>query len=199
MTNLTTTADAILTCAHGLMMNRGYNGFSYADIADAVGIRKASIHHHFPTKADLGVRVVAEYRKQVRHDIARLSQSIGEPDQQLRTYVDYWENCIESGTQSFCVCAMLASELPALPDNVASEVRGHFVDLIGWLASVLLAASDAGKVRLQSSAQIEAEAFAAAMHGGMLAARALGSAEAFRSVAHASLDRLLIPADHQQT
>ncbi|MDI7861525.1 TetR/AcrR family transcriptional regulator [Rhizobiaceae bacterium n13] len=196
MTNLTTTADEIVTCAHALMMNRGYNGFSYADVSETVGIRKASIHHHFPTKADLAVRVVAQYRKQVRDSIAGLSQTIPAPDDQLRAYVEYWESCVATGTQTFCVCAMLAAEIPALPENVANEVRAHFRDLIGWLASVIAAADAAGKARLEKRAEVEAEAFAAAIHGGMLAARAFGSADAFRSAAHTALDRILVPIQH---
>jgi len=30
--------------------------FSYADLAKSVGVSKASIHHHFPAKEDLGPR-----------------------------------------------------------------------------------------------------------------------------------------------
>lgn len=46
--------EQILTSAQRLVQQRGFNGFSYADIADEVGIRKASLHHYFPTKTDLG-------------------------------------------------------------------------------------------------------------------------------------------------
>src|SRR6195952_1496346 len=55
------TRGDLLFEAEVLIRSRGYSGFSYADLADAVGIRKASIHHHFPTKADLAVALVAAY------------------------------------------------------------------------------------------------------------------------------------------
>lgn len=54
--------NEILDCAQTLIQKRGYNGFSYADISSTVGIRKASIHHHFSTKVDLAVAVVERYR-----------------------------------------------------------------------------------------------------------------------------------------
>ncbi len=49
--------------AHQLLADRGFSAFSYADIAEAVQIRKASIHHHFPTKAALVVAVLERHRK----------------------------------------------------------------------------------------------------------------------------------------
>ena len=70
MANASTTADDILQCARSLIIAGGYNGFSYADIAEVVGIRKASIHHHFPTKADLVRILAARYREEAEAGIA---------------------------------------------------------------------------------------------------------------------------------
>src|SRR5258706_9278478 len=55
------TAEQILDLAGLLIKTRGYSAFSYQDIADSLGIRKASIHYHFPSKADLGIAVVDRY------------------------------------------------------------------------------------------------------------------------------------------
>ena len=55
MTAETSTTGRIIEAGRQLMMMRGYNGFSFADVAEAVSIRKASVHHHFPAKADLAV------------------------------------------------------------------------------------------------------------------------------------------------
>lgn len=38
--------DDILDVAQRLLQTRGYNGFSYMDVAGAVGIRSASLHRH---------------------------------------------------------------------------------------------------------------------------------------------------------
>jgi len=51
---LSDTAERILDIAQDLIQRRGFNAFSYHDIAAPMGIRKASIHYHFPSKADLG-------------------------------------------------------------------------------------------------------------------------------------------------
>ncbi|MCY4123811.1 MAG: TetR/AcrR family transcriptional regulator, partial [Pseudomonas sp.] len=66
------TRDALIQTAEGLMRTKGYAAFSYADLADAVGIRKASIHYHFPTKEDLGIAIVEEYVSRVEAEFERI-------------------------------------------------------------------------------------------------------------------------------
>jgi TetR/AcrR family transcriptional repressor of nem operon len=115
MSNLSTTSDDILACARSLIVAGGYNGFSYADIADVVGIRKASIHHHFPGKVDLVRTLVARYREEAEAGMANLELQVSDPLEQLRSYAGYWEACIADASAPFCVCALLASQLPVLP------------------------------------------------------------------------------------
>ncbi|ASG20358.1 TetR/AcrR family transcriptional regulator [Nitrospirillum viridazoti] len=184
------TADEILACARSLVMAGGYNGFSYADIAAVVGIRKASIHHHFPNKVDLVRTLVARYREEARTGIAELERHVPDPLAQLRSYAGYWEGCITDASASFCICAMLASELPILPEEVALEVRAHFRFLAAWLASVFERGAQQGLLRLSGTARAEAEAFLAAVHGAMLSARAYGDPKMFGVVMTPLLDRL---------
>src|ERR1700760_428462 len=161
MSNLSTTADDILHCARTLIIAGGYNGFSYADIAKVVGIRNASIHHHFPSKSDLVRTLVARYREEAEAGIAELERTISDPAGQLRAYTGYWEACIGDGTAPICVCALLASQLPVLPDDVAHEARAHFRALSAWLASALERGARQGSLRLTATAKAEAELFMA--------------------------------------
>ena len=52
------TRDQIITLADDLIRTRGFNAFSYADIAGRLNVRNAAIHYYFPSKADLGISVV---------------------------------------------------------------------------------------------------------------------------------------------
>ncbi|WP_029356166.1 TetR/AcrR family transcriptional regulator [Bosea sp. 117] len=193
MPNPSTTSDDILHCARALIVEGGYNGFSYADIAKVVGIRNASIHHHFPGKSDLVRTLVASYREEAEHGLAALEQHVSDPVEQLRAYVGYWEACIGDGTAPFCVCALLASQLPQLPEEVAREVRAHFRALAAWLSSVLERGAKQGRVRLTATADVEAEIFLATVHGAMLSARAYGDAGMFGLVTRPMLERLAVP------
>lgn len=185
------TPGKILHCARSLIVAGGYNGFSYADIAKVVGIRNASIHHHFPSKALLVQALVAGYREEVEAGIAGLERSVSDPVEQLRAYANYWETCIVDGAASFCVCAMLASEMSLLPEEVALEVRAHFRTLSAWLASILERGAQQGSLVLSAPAKTEAEIFMAAVHGAMLSARAYGDAKMFGAIVQPLLLRLI--------
>ncbi|WP_159993372.1 TetR/AcrR family transcriptional regulator [Roseomonas sp. 18066] len=188
-----TTADDILACARGLIVEGGYNGFSYADIAAVVGIRKASIHHHFPTKVELVRSLVARHREAAAAGMAMLEAEIPDPAAQLGAYLGHWQACIADAGPPFCLCALLASQLPALPEPVALEVQAHFRALSRWLAAVLARGAAQGRLRLAASPAEEAEAFMATVHGAMLSARAYGDPSIFAAVTRPLLARLAAP------
>jgi len=187
---LSTTADDILACARSLIVAGGYNGFSYADIADVIGIRKASIHHHFPSKVDLVRTLVSRYREEAEAGIAKLELQVFDPLEQLRFYVGYWEACIADASAPICVCALLASQLPVLPEEIGLEVRAHFRALSAWLTSVLELGARHGQLQLTGPPRAEAEAFMATVHGAMLSARAYGDPKIFSVVISPILERL---------
>jgi len=194
MASQPTTPEQILDCARALIATGGYNAFSYADIAERVGIRKASIHHHFATKQDLVRTLVARYREGAVAGLAALDVQVPDPGTRLAHYVGYWRECIASASAPICLCALLASEMPVLPEPVAAEVRAHFKALSAWLATVLARGAADGHWRLAQTPAIEAEAFLAAIHGAMLSARAYGDAHAFQVVSQALLARLAASA-----
>jgi len=147
----TATSDDILGCARTLIVVGGYNGFSYADIAAVVGIRKASIHHHFPTKVDLVRTLLQRYREEAELGISEFGRRSENPVDQLRSYVGFWEGCIGDPTTSFCVCALLASQIPVLPDEIVDEVRAYFRVLSGWLTALLDRGVGQGAIALSGS------------------------------------------------
>ncbi|MCM3781577.1 TetR/AcrR family transcriptional regulator [Neobacillus mesonae] len=190
MNNLSTTSDNILSCARSLIVAGGYNGFSYADIANVVGIRKASIHHHFPSKVDLVRTLVARYREEAEAGMMNLELHASDPLEQLRLYAGYWEACIADASAPFCVCALLASQLPVLPEEVSLEVQAHFRYLSAWLTSVLERGARNGQIQLTTTPRAEAEAFMATVHGAMLSARAYNDPKIFSVVIGQLLERL---------
>jgi len=191
MNKLSTTAQEIVACARGLIVAGGYNGFSYADIAEVVGIRKASIHHHFPNKVDLVKSLVEQHHLATEEGLTHLRQAIADPVEQLRAYVQHWSKCIEDLSAPFCVCALLAGELPILPEEVAIEVRAYFRFLSDWLASVLAEGMRQATIQSAYTPQVEAEIFMATVHGAMLSARAYGDGSMFGTIANAQLTRYL--------
>lgn len=192
-TELSPKAAEIVACARSLLAAGGYNSFSYADISESVHISKPSVHHHFPSKAELVRAVLVLHRANGRVSMAALEQRLPDPVAQLHAYTGYWAACIRDGSSPFCICAMLAAELPSIPGQVADEVRGHFLDLAAWLTSVLTKGSSQGVFFLKTSPEAEAATFMATVHGAMLSARAYGDPEVFASIVGPLVRRLTSP------
>lgn len=185
-------AQEIIRRTNELLASGGYNSFSYADIAELVDVRKASIHHHFPAKVDLVKATVARHRDATRRGLASFDQSIADPLARLVAYCRFWAECIQESNPPICICALLAAELPAVPVEVADEVSGHFNDLHAWLAATLEEGAAKGKMRLANTPSAEASMFMASIHGAMLSARATGNASLFWEIAKLSTDRLKV-------
>lgn len=191
------TADRIIAAARQLIMRRGYNGFSYADISDAINIRKASIHHHFPAKTDLVIAVLDAWREAFAADVASLEASGADAIAQLRAYIGHWERCIADDTAPFCVAGMLGAELPSLPAEVAQGVKTFFDNLTSWLEQVLESGVKGGIIKLDSSVHAEAATLVSLVYGAMLAARAYANVELFKQVTEGAVERLAKP--HKRT
>jgi TetR/AcrR family transcriptional repressor of nem operon len=184
------TSERIMKTAEALMIERGYSAFSYADISEAVQIKKPSIHHHFPTKAGLAAAVLRAHREKTIEGTDQLDRQIEDPWRRLHAYVQYWEGCIRGRTVPFCVAALMGAELPSLPEEVQAEVRLHFRALSEWLERTLRSGMKAGVIKLQGSAATEAQTLMAVVHGAMLSARATGDCDVFKLVTGATLKRL---------
>ena len=184
-------AREIMANTRQLLTAGGYKSFSYADLAERVGIRKASIHHHFPGKEDLVKAVVQDYRAEAQAGMAAMDQQISDPLAKLKGYADFWSACIKDGVSPFCICVMLAVELPTLPEDIAAEVTGHFSDLSDWLASLLSAGEEQGVFQLNETAEVEAKTLMAGMHGAMLAARAFNNPQVFDQIAWPLINKMV--------
>lgn len=189
------TREKLIDSARYLIQTRGYNGFSYADVAEQVEVRKASIHHHFPAKADLARAVVEQSRAAITAQTRQIEGGAFDPLRQLRLYTDYWEKCIADASAPFCVAGMLASELPSLPADLADGVRAHFRELSRWLETVLTKGAQLGVFQLGGAASAEAESFMSTVYGAMLTARAYGEPAKFAQIVESALRRLLIPPE----
>lgn len=176
------TAQQIIEVAEQLIFDRGYNAFSYADISEQIGIRKASIHYHFPSKSDLVRSVVAYYRARINGQLAGLDQVVTDPAQKLAQYVEYTGLSMQERPR-ICLCALLAAEFPTLPEQVKAEVQGYFQDQQQWFVKVIAAGREMGEFRAKGPVEIEAQLFVASIQGAMLSARTYGDVAHFFAIA----------------
>src|SRR5688572_31409706 len=104
----TSTAVRVLDVAEELVQKRGFNGFSYADIAAELGITTASLHYHFPGKAELGRALIERYAGRSFQALAAIDQATTDPAAKLQAYADIYTDVLRAGRM--CLCGMLAAE-----------------------------------------------------------------------------------------
>lgn len=182
------TRGELLMQAETLVRGRGYSGFSYADLAEAVGIRKASIHHHFRTKEDLGRALVAAY--DARYDAALeeiLAANTGAVDR-LAAYGRLYRHGVEKGLG--CLCAALAVELDTLPAALRADIARFFDKHIGWLERVLDDGIARGGIRTDVGPAAAARMVVATLEGALLLERLLAGPPGFERALSAMLDGL---------
>jgi TetR/AcrR family transcriptional repressor of nem operon len=178
---LTAAATAILDVAEQLAQTRGYNGFSYADIAAQLGVTKASLHYHFPSKAELGRTLIERYRGLFGTALEAIDEHTQEPREKLRQYVGLYESVLSN--ERMCLCGMLAAEHSTLPPPMQEELKLFFDANERWLTTVLDKGHRAGVLRFMEPAQERARVLIGTLEGAMLVARSYGNPRRFQTAA----------------
>lgn len=182
MKDASTTKTALLDLAQEFAQTRGLNAFSFQDLAKGVGIKTASVHHHFASKADLARELMARYRRVFRAELASIDRRTRTPGRKLERFTDLFRKTLQTGGR-LCLCGMFAAEYTTLPDSVKQEVRAFYDETEAWLRDVLEDGRKAGVFRLRQPAGAVAKTFLATLEGAMLAARTFGDERRLTSAA----------------
>jgi len=169
--------STLIDVATGQVRRLGYSAFSYADLADAVGIRKPSIHHHFPTKEDLGVAIVAAYTEHVSEQLDRIDAKTGDMLERLRAYSRVYREGLEA--RQGCLCGVLASEVAVLPQQVQAGVRQFFGLNLRWIERVLRDGRSNGSLRDGVEPRATARTVLATLQGALFLALSLEEPASF--------------------
>lgn len=183
------TRSTLLGVAEELVQTRGFNAFSFRDLSERVGIRTASIHYHFPTKADLGLALIAGQRERVRQALEAIDARGGPAPARLRSYADVFLATLRDGYR-MCLCGMLAADAETLGDEMLRELRGSFDDHESWLDGVLTEGRSSKTLAFPGSPRERARLFLAALEGGLLVARTFHDVPRLEGLAQRLLDDL---------
>ncbi len=175
------TAERVLDTAQRLIQTRGFNGFSYRDIAGEIGIKSASVHYYFPSKADLGVALVSRYRKNFAAELDGILDRHAEASKRLKAFVELFRQTLKS--ERLCLCGMLGAERDGLPEPVNDQVRAFFQLCEGWLCEVLKNGRKAGELAFRGNPRNVADQFLSLLEGAMVLARSLNDPERFDKAA----------------
>ena len=179
------TAQRILDIAERLVQTRGFNGFSYADIATALAVTKASLHYHFPTKAELGKHLIERYEKTFLQALGEIDRTASDARDKLRRYAKIYADVLRANRM--CLCGMLAAEYATLPKPMKEEMRHFFDENERWLTAVLEQGRASGTLRFAGPALDVARAIVGSLEGALMLARSYADVSRFETAA----DRLL--------
>lgn len=171
------TREHILAVAQKLVQQRGFNGFSYADIAEEVGIRKASLHHHFSTKAELGVALMEDFTAQLDREFLRINAMPGKADAKLNAYIAIFRGTLIA--DRMCMGGMLASEWLTLDRNMLPSLKLFFEHNVEWLTEVISEGKAQKLFVLSEAASNHARLLFSSLEGALLIARVTGDKDAF--------------------
>jgi len=186
------TAARILDAAERLVQVRGFNGFSYADIAAELGITKAALHYHFASKADLGEALIVRYAERFAGALAAVEAGSATARGKLAGYSRLYLSVLRD--QKMCLCGMLAAEYQTLPQPMREAVIGFFNSNESWLSRVLEQGRAERSLRFAGSPRDTARMLISALEGAMLLARPYGDVARFQTAADSLLAGLSAPA-----
>jgi len=175
------TAQRILDIAERLVQVRGFNNFSYADIATELGITKASLHYHFPGKAELGQALVTRYGERFSEALDRIDSDLPDARSKLEAYANLYAEVLRG--KRMCMCGILAAEYQTLPQSMREAVIDFFDEQQRWLAAVLTRGRADGTVKFAGSPEDAAQGILSTLEGAMLVARPYGDLARFNAAA----------------
>ena len=184
----TATSERILDVAERLVQTRGFNGFSYADVAEELKVTKASLHYHFPSKEDLGARHIQRYEENVLAALDGIDAESKNAREKLRRYASIYEGVL--GANRMCLCGMLAAEFGTLPKSMRDEMRHYFDANEQWLVAVLQEGKKDKSLRFTGSAAHLAQSLISALEGALMIARSYGDPSRFSAVSDRMLSAL---------
>jgi AcrR family transcriptional regulator len=166
------TRERILDTAESLARSRGFNGFSYRDVAQPLGIRNAAIHYHFPTKADLGVALVRRYRDLLHRQTGPFMTQGGDPVPQLEGLIALYRR--DARAESMCPVASVAADFFTLPEPMRQEAQTLAREMIVWMTRVMEVGRETNALRYEGAPQEKALEVLSALNGATQLARLTG-------------------------
>ena len=169
--------DQILEVATELVQTRGYSAFSYQDLSNRLGITKASIHHHFPSKGDLGRAVAEKYNTDVKAALAEAKRKSDDPRVQLEGYVQFVLGIIKTHDR-ICAAGSVQAEFNVVPEAMGQSMCSLVQHVIGWISEVIKNGRDLGVMDFPGTPANQAAMIFSAAQGAMQYGRASGEKKA---------------------
>jgi TetR/AcrR family transcriptional regulator len=126
----------ILQAATELFARHGFDHVSMNAVAEAAGVSKANIFHHFKSKDELYVRSLSQACEASRSSLDAMAEGEGDAWQRIRRFVDdHLQHMMEYSRDSRLILREVVENRPGTAQRLAQEVfRDNFNRLVGIIA-----------------------------------------------------------------
>jgi len=181
MKDINQTNQQILYYARNFLQCRGYNGFSYKDISQKLGIKNAAIHNYYPKKEDLVAALLEDSRKNLSANITQIMESGGSARDQLQYYFDYALKEFDEG-KSICPPGSVILDFEELPEKVKKQNLLLLDDILTWISRVLKTGLKQGEFSFSDPVEARAELVVEALMGARQLSSIKGRKTLVRSI-----------------
>jgi AcrR family transcriptional regulator len=186
------TKTEIIDLAEDLLLSRGFNGFSYANISSALKIKNAAIHYYFPAKADLGLAIIQRARERFANWAQNERMSGKSAKEKLEAFFRSYLRFLEAG-QQVCLGGALETDFKTLPPEMQVQTKKFASDILAWMEGVLEEGREKRIFFYPGEAGDQAILVLSSLQGALQMTRAVGSS--CLHLAMAQIRRLLIPRE----
>lgn len=181
MQEMNNTNQQILSYGRTFLQCRGYNGFSYRDISQKLGIKNAAIHHYYPLKEDLVTTIFESIRQQFTKDIAKMAQSGCSACEELQYFFDFMLREFDEG-RNICPIGSLILDFEELPEKVKEQHLLLMDNVLAWFSEVLKNGLQKGEFIFSEPVDMRAEAIVETLLGARQLASIKGRKTLERSI-----------------
>lgn len=190
MVKIENSKRTILNLAESLLQDKGFNGFSYADISSQLGVKNAAIHYHFPSKEELACAVIQRYRERFKLWINNSRVKDLTPQEKLDWFFSIYSN-FRADNGKVCLVGSLEAEFNSIPESLQKEVEGLNKEMLAWLETTLNEGREAGAFQFNGTPASKAALIYSSLQGALQMARALGTKK-FKDVIEQHKQDLLV-------
>jgi TetR/AcrR family transcriptional regulator, transcriptional repressor for nem operon len=165
--------EDIVQLSELLIRTQGCNAFSYYDLAEALKLRPAAIHYHFPHKNDLLVAVARAAETHFEAVVQEIEAGTVSPADQLQAFVKriYQKPAAEG---KLCIVLALGNDFTSLTPECTDALRNTATAILNWLSKLLAAGQLQGVFKFEGSTRVRAQLLMAALSASLSLSRLYG-------------------------
>ncbi|BBE18232.1 transcriptional regulator, TetR family [Aquipluma nitroreducens] len=190
---MSVTREKILELAEELILNKGYNGFSYQDISTVMGIKNAAVHYYFPSKDNLGVSILKTNVQRFEEMVENMQNRNFDEWQQLESFMKIY---LKSNRENkICLIGSLGTDINTLSDPMRVELQKMVDRIILWLESILQSGREKGLFQFNIPPRDQALSILSSLVAGLQLARILSKSD-FKNI-HQSIWESITPPGNE--